>query len=458
MRHLLLSSFPLATALLVGCSPEATSGASAPTFHEHVAPLLQDRCLSCHADGGSAPVSLSSYESVRALAPVIAAETAARRMPPWGALPTDECEPPRPFRGDLHLSLDEIALLRAWSDAGAPEGDPAAAPAPYSPIAKGLSRTDLELAPREPFAAAEGSDSFRCFVLDPGLTAQAWVQGYDVLPGDREVVHHALLFIDVNRESEALGGERGSYECFGSPRLSDTALLGGWAPGAEAFELPPDVGISLPANALLVMQVHYHPKPGKAPSPEATRVALKLADRKPGRALLNVLFGNDDRPTPGGNGLLPGPGDRGSVEFRIPAGARGHVERMRRQLAFPIPEVSIFGAGVHMHRAGVDMKVDQVRLDAHGREADRTCLVQTPAWDFNWQRVYSYDAPIDDLPALRSGDVIELRCTYDNTTDNPAIAAQLIEERLPAPRDIVLGESTLDEMCVAFLPVVHPNL
>ncbi|MGK3984851.1 hypothetical protein WME99_17525 [Sorangium sp. So ce136] len=457
MRSLILS-LPLAAALVSGCSPEATSSASAPTFHKDVEPLLQKSCLSCHAEGGAAPVSLSSYASAKALAPLIAEETAARRMPPWGALPTDECAPPRPFRGDMHLSLDEIAMLRAWSDAGAPEGDPADAPAPYAPVVHGLSRTDLELVPRMPYAAAEGPDQFRCFVLDPALAEEAWVQGYDVLPGNREVVHHALLYIDARRESEAIGGEGGSYECFGGVHLSETRLLGGWAPGTEAFELPSELGISLPANALIVMQVHYHPKPGKPPSPDATRVALRLNEARPPRALRNLLLGNAEEPLSSRGALLPGPGDRGSVEFRIPADARGHVERMRFNIDLPIPEVSIYGAGVHMHRAGVDMKVEQVHADPGRAGAESTCLLQTPAWDFNWQRVYSYDVPIDELPALRSGDRIDLRCTYDNTKDNPALAAQLVEERLPAPRDIVLGESTLDEMCVAFLPIVHPNL
>ncbi|WP_433930416.1 hypothetical protein AB3662_40935 [Sorangium cellulosum] len=461
MRSLILSFrlvFPIVAALVTGCSPEATPSAGAPTFHKDIEPLLQKSCLSCHAEGGAAPVSLSSYASAEALAPLIAEETAARRMPPWGALPTDECAPPRPFRGDLHLSLDEIAMLRAWSDAGAPEGDPADAPAPYTPVARGLSRTDIELAPRMPFSAAEGPDQFRCFVLDPGLTKAAWVQGYDVLPGNSEVVHHALLYIDARRESEALGGESGSYECFGGVRLSEATLLGGWAPGTEAFELPPDIGIALPADALIVMQVHYHPRPGEEPSPDATRVALRLSDGKPPRALQSVLLGNAEAPFANGGGLLPGPGDRGSVEFRIPADARGHVERMRFTLDLPIPEVSIYGAGVHMHRAGVDVKVEQIHADPREAGGESTCLVQTPAWDFNWQRIYSYDAPIDELPKLRSGDRIDLRCTYDNTRDNPALAAQLVEERLPAPRDIALGESTLDEMCVAFLPIVHPNL
>jgi hypothetical protein len=309
-----------------------------------------------------------------------------------------------------------------------------------------------------PFAAAEGSDSFRCFVLDPELTEDAWVQGYDVVPGDLEIVHHALLFLDPNRESLSLGGPEGSYDCFGSAKLSETAVLGGWAPGTQAIELPSDVGTLVQAGSLIVMQVHYHPKPGEIPAPEATRVTLRFNDERPSRALQNVLVGNADRPFPDGDGLLPGPGDRDAVEFRIPAGEKGHVERMRFTVNLPIPEVSIYGAAVHMHRVGVDMKVDQVHSSPEGGAGDRTCLVQTPAWDFNWQRFYRYDAPIDDLPKLRSGDALDLRCTYDNTMDNPALAAQLLEEHLPAPVDVRLGESTLDEMCVTFLPIIHPNL
>ncbi|WP_437603865.1 hypothetical protein [Sorangium sp. So ce590] len=40
------------------------------------------------------------------------------------------------------------------------------------------------------------------------------------------------------------------------------------------------------------------------------------------------------------------------------------------------------------------------------------------------------------------------RCLYDNTMDNPFVRRALQEEHLTAPRDIVLGESSLDEMCI----------
>ena len=85
-----------------------------------------------------------------------------------------------------------------------------------------------------------------------------------------------------------------------------------------------------------------------------------------------------------------------------------------------------------------------------------TCLIQTPAYDFNWQRFYVYDAPIVELPALRPGDRVMMRCTYDNSTSNLTLAAALKEQGLDAPKDVVIGEQTLDEMCLAALYVLYP--
>ena len=42
-----------------------------------------------------------------------------------------------------------------------------------------------------------------------------------------------------------------------------------------------------------------------------------------------------------------------------------------------------------------------------------------------------------------------MTCQYDNTTDNPKVREALTEQGLSEPVDIYLGESTLDEMCLA---------
>ena len=87
-------------------------------------------------------------------------------------------------------------------------------------------------------------------------------------------------------------------------------------------------------------------------------------------------------------------------------------------------------------------------------DPDSECLVETPAWDFDWQRIYNYNVPIAELPKFRAGDALNLRCTYDNTLANPAVKAALAQEGLSAPVAVKLGETTLDEMCLAILQVV----
>lgn len=76
------------------------------------------------------------------------------------------------------------------------------------------------------------------------------------------------------------------------------------------------------------------------------------------------------------------------------------------------------------------------------------CLIQTPAWDFNWQRSYVYDAEIQDLPFIGPGDTFELDCHYNNSMSNPFVREALAQQGLDAPREVVLGDETLDEMCL----------
>ena len=39
---------------------------------------------------------------------------------------------------------------------------------------------------------------------------------------------------------------------------------------------------------------------------------------------------------------------------------------------------------------------------------------------------------------------------------NPKIVSALQQQNLPAPRDVVLGETTLDEMCLAVMTGLYP--
>jgi hypothetical protein len=100
-----------------------------------------------------------------------------------------------------------------------------------------------------------------------------------------------------------------------------------------------------------------------------------------------------------------------------------------------------------MHYVGTDMRIGVTRAAA-GAEPAEECLLDTPKWDFDWQRGYRYDVPIEQAPSVATGDVLNLRCTYDNSMQNPHVQNALVEQGLTAPRDVLLGEETLDEMCL----------
>jgi Copper type II ascorbate-dependent monooxygenase, C-terminal domain len=100
----------------------------------------------------------------------------------------------------------------------------------------------------------------------------------------------------------------------------------------------------------------------------------------------------------------------------------------------------IYGVAGHMHLRGRDISVV---LDP-GTARERT-LLHIPAWDFHWQDVYYLRKPI----AVGPGDTIRVRCTFDNSkADQPVVGpAQL------APRYVLWGEGTTDEMCLGMLSV-----
>ncbi len=103
----------------------ALSAAAAPTYNKDIAPILYQNCATCHRPGEVAPFSLLSYEDAQKRARLIATVTQSRYMPPWKAEHGYGS-----FVNERRLTDEQIALIRDWASAGAPEGDPADQPQP----------------------------------------------------------------------------------------------------------------------------------------------------------------------------------------------------------------------------------------------------------------------------------------------------------------------------------------
>ena len=398
----------------IGVAGPGTGEGPRVTWSRDIAPILQQHCQGCHRAGDIAPFSLESYSDTYRERKKILRAVEQRKMPPWKpVLGFGE------FRDVRRLGDAEIARIRDWVAAGAPEGDPTDAPPPRRwPDMWALGAPDVVLTPEAAFdVPSTDRDLYRCFVIPTSFAEDRYVSAVEVVPGNRKIVHHVLTYIDTTGASVALDrAEPGlGYTCFGGPGFNPSGGLGGWAPGARPQANPDGVGLLLPAGARVVMQVHYHHR-GAAIESDRTQVGLHFAKKPVDQRVRSIPVLN-----------------RG---FEIPAGAPRHEVRA----SFTVPAGRNFhaiGIAPHMHLLGREMKVTATYPDGTVHP-----LIHIGDWDFHWQGTYDFTAPV----ALPGGTRIDLVAVYDNSPGN---------RRNPndPPRDVTWGEATTDEMCIAFIRV-----
>ncbi len=395
-----------------------------PTFNKEVVRLFQKNCQTCHHPGDIGPFSLMTYQETRPWARAIREAVIVRKMPPWKPMPG--CGE---FRDARALSQEEINTIVAWVDGGSPEGAASDAPAPLVFSDQWpLGQPDFVATMDTDFTPPQGKDTYRCFSIPASsLRGDRYLQGLDVRPGNRKIVHHVIAYPDPGGKSVALdAAEPGpGYTCFGGPGFDlstsvndivagKSFMLGGWAPGMRGYFAPEGAGTKMPGNAndRVVLQVHYHPT--GEPETDRTSVGFYFAKTQVQKNLL----------------LLP----LVNTTFSIPAGAKEHVVTQN----FDVPALmagKIVGVTPHMHLLGKQIKVEVTRPNEAAQ-----CLVNIPSWDFNWQNSYLYQTPIT-VPA---NSRVKLTCTFDNSIDNP------YNPNTP-PKVVRWGEATTDEMALAFV-------
>jgi hypothetical protein len=450
------------TAAVAACSSSTEQAPKEVTFHADLEPILQNRCQGCHNPGGIAPMSLVNYDEVKIFGRTAAEKVRDRVMPPWGAYDDETCKVKHEFRDDLRLTPEEIDTFAKWVDQGMKEGDPARAPAAKTFAKPGLLDATMRLGLKQPHKVkGHAEDDIRCFPLDPGFTKDTYIGASNVVPGNAKVVHHVIVYTDPNQEAKTKVDASGSYPCFGSAEVSNQSLVLAWAPGVPpASYAEVNAGLKIPANAHLVLQVHYHPS--DTDQEDTTQFELKALTEKPIYEAMVLLAGNATSPTGKLQRLLPGPDDPAEgPKFLIPAGKERHVEKMELDIPetfqnHKLPVMRILAVGSHMHWAGVDMKINIERKDPYDDQPKQECLLGTPRYDFNWQRAYAYKGAYEELPTIGPGDRVTFTCTYNNSMSNPYVRKALAEKRLSAPVPIELGESTLEEMCLGAFVVLRP--
>ena len=342
--------------------------------------------------------------------------------------------------------------------------------APAAQAAKSKFYTAKMVKAHLPVAPNNGTDDYRCFLLDPKVTEDSIIKSVEFVPQKKNYVHHAIMFRVTEADvAEAIAADKNGkgWPCFGGSGLGSmfssfltSPWLSSWAPGRGKDVSPKGYGIPFKKGEKLVLQVHYNllaANGGKIETDQSKIVIEAIPAKGATVKQLQVE-------------LFPAP-----VELACPAGVSGPLCDRKNSLldlaartsttsAFeaaginvlckndpfnPKPSLlsrcdkvmdknlTVIAAAPHMHLLGRSLK-----LILNPGTPNEKIILNRQNYDFDDQSATVLKTPIKVVP----GDTIRVECTFDPTLRQKLPALKNLE-----PRYITWGEGSSDEMCLGVI-------
>ena len=334
------------------------------------------------------------------------------KMPPW---PPNE--PSAEFLHDRALNSTEKTMILDWMVSGYPEGTATETPPP--PVFNEgsiLGDGDLEVQIPTYASKAIANDDYVCFSLPTNLSEQRIIKAVEVIPGNPEIVHHVLIYVDQNGTelTDTIGGD-----C-ASPSSFNTKLVGGFTPGATPIIFPNQgpikLGVTVDAGAKIYLNMHY--PIGSYGLVDSTKVIFHFypPEEEDVREVISEPL------------LI-------NYSFNLPANQVTNVGAGYPSSGSTSIDYSLYSIFPHMHLLGKEIGAYGIKPNQ-----DTLRLIHIPHWDFDWQDFYKFR----HLKKLPAGSKLRSYGTFDNTASN-------IHNPFSPPQSVQFGLNTTDEMFVTYL-------
>lgn len=372
--------------------------AASISYADDIVPILEQRCVTCHQEGGIAPFAMSNHQMIQGWSPMIREVLYTKRMPPGqiDSLYVND------FHDVNHITVEESQKLVQWIDAGAKNE---ATTDPLTQLRPALVKwnygePDMVIPVPEQHIPATGVQDYRNLQVPLNLDRDVWVKAVEFVPGDTTVLHHIIAFAyGPNGMSE--------FEV-----LNQGIGLGAYAPGNSINTYPEDSGFPLKAGGGLLLQMHYTTS-GKETT-DASEIGLYLWDEPPARQVLG--------------------GSAADLEINVPPFSTKEMVATKKFRT----DSYLTMLGPHMHYRGYDANFKLVYPDGRTEE-----VLNVPNYQFNWQKTYDFKEPLF-IPA---GTEMVFTGTFDNTEMNPF--------NPDASQTLSWGEQTWQEMFFGFFRYVE---
>jgi hypothetical protein len=321
-----------------------------------------------------------------------------------------------------------------------------------------------------PVAPNNGTDDYRCFLLDPKVSQDSIIRTIQFIPQKKDYVHHAIIFrvTDADLPQAIIQDKSGTgWPCFGGTGLGgmlstfvSSPWLSSWAPGRGKDISPVGYGTPFKKGERFVLQVHYNllaAQGGKLETDQSKIVMETIPAKGAKIKQLNLE-------------LFPAP-----VELACPEGVTGPLCDRRQSLidlaartsttsAFEAAGINalcgqdpfkptaslksrcdkimnsnfnVIAAAPHMHLLGRSLK-----LTLNPGSATEKILLDVTNYNFDDQSSTVLKQPV----AVKAGDTIRVECTFD-----PTLRQKIPQLKSLAPRYITWGEGSSDEMCLGVI-------
>lgn len=399
--------------------------AQTPTWSENTACIFYTNCIKCHFPGGPGPFSLLDYASAYTSRFQIKAAVQSGYMPPW---PPDHNY--QTYAHERLLTQQEIDVIAAWVDGGAPQGDTLLAPPvpPYNATGSQLTQIDFSAGIGN-YTNTATQDDYRCFIIPTNFASDTYISNIELVPGTRSMVHHVLIYSDTagtQLNSLDANDPGPGYTNFGGTGTNSAKLIGAYVPGSQPIAFPSGMGVKLPANGYIVLQIHY--PQGTDGDTDSSRINLTFASSSVREVSLDPIL----------HYFLP------TVISPYPLQIAPNSTATFTE-TYTVPNVSplqdnftVLSVAPHMHKVGRSIKCYAIKPNN-----DTINLINIPNWDFRWQGQYEFRQPI----IIPEGTILKAEAFYDNTSANP---------NAPNPNTwVYAGEATTNEMMLIYFSYLY---
>ena len=239
-------------------------------YWEDVAPIIRDKCVSCHNPKGIGPMDFIRYEDIVGRGRMFSHVIREGLMPPWYLADNLELE----FENDLSLGVKEKALLLKWAETGFKKGKAFQNKSLWKERKKKW-KADYVISLPEKVVVPEEGFLYHHFIIDPKFKEDKWIKYIDFVMKPK-IIHHARVL--VLKPGFQFKRKFSVFEIKENTQATITksnSLL-----SEMVFNSEERVDVKIPFQSKLLIEVHYESQ-GKKIIDDSTHINMKFYEKKP---------------------------------------------------------------------------------------------------------------------------------------------------------------------------------